>query len=86
MLESELEKKIRIDLERKGWLVNKNMLNSRPGWPDRTLVKDRVVFLELKRPGKDLTKLQRYIHKKIRAHGGEVYTANSWESYLALNL
>jgi hypothetical protein len=85
--ESKLEKRITKDMERNGWLVNKNMLNSLPGWPDRTAVKEgRTVYLELKAPGKTLEPLQEYRHKQIKEHGGEVYCVDTWEEYLNLKL
>ena len=47
---------------------------SAPGFPDLTLVRDRVIFAELKREsGGRLTPAQVGVHELLRAAGAEVY-------------
>jgi hypothetical protein len=85
--ESKLQKRVRADLKNKGWLVIKVILCSQNGWPDLEAIKDKkTVRIEMKAPGETLDPLQKYIHAKIKAKGGEVYMVDSWEAYLALNL
>jgi hypothetical protein len=85
--ESKLQKRVRADLKKKGWLVTKIILCSRNGWPDLDILQDgHRVLLEFKAKGKKLEPLQEYVHSQIKSHGGEVYLVDSWESYLALNL
>jgi hypothetical protein len=84
--ESKLQSRVHKHLSKNGWLVVKNMLMSRPGWPDTTALKDgRVVWLEIK-DNKKLDSLQVYIFKMIREHGGEVYKVAKWDDFLALDL
>ena len=47
---------------------------SAPGFPDLTLVRDRVIFAELKRDrGGRLSPAQIGVHELLRAAGAEVY-------------
>lgn len=86
-LESKLQKKVRLYLKRKGWLVVKLNLTSLAGWPDLECIKDgRTIRIEMKAPGKKPEPLQQYRHAQIKEHGGEVYTVDSMESLLELNL
>ncbi len=85
--ESKLQSKIKKDLESKGWLVNKIMLCSLPGWPDLECIRlGKNIKLEIKAKGKKLTPLQEHIHKKIISNGGDVYTVDSYEAYLKIML
>jgi hypothetical protein len=43
------------------------------GWPDLVLVRDRVVYAELKRDGRRLTDAQAVVIDTLRAAGAEVY-------------
>lgn len=86
-IEAKLQNKIRKSLKRMGWLVTKHILVSMNGWPDLEAIKEkRTIRIEVKAPGKKLRPLQEYAHEQIRNHGGEVYTVDSWEDYLKLNL
>src|SRR5688572_18710688 len=73
-------------LEKKGWLVVKLSVVSKPGFPDHIAMKaGKTVFIEWKNPGKQgkgKTKvqkdgLQNYWHDKLRKAGFEVITAYS---------
>lgn len=47
---------------------------SAQGWPDLTLVRDRIVYAELKRDrGGRLSPAQVGVHELLRAAGAEVY-------------
>lgn len=85
--ESKLQTRIRNYLTKNGWLVVKHMLTSKPGWPDLEAIKDgRTIRIEVKSEGEDAEPLQKYKHYQIRKHGGEVYTVDTWEKFLEINL
>lgn len=44
-----------------------------PGWPDLTLARDRIVFVELKSGRGHLRQEQREVLEALRTAGGEVY-------------
>jgi len=78
MLESAIQTKIRIALEKSGWLVIKLIQTSLNGITDQLcLKKSRAVFIEVKQPGKKPTELQLYRHKQLREQGFEVIVAES---------
>jgi len=86
-LESKLQSKIRSHLKKRGWYAVKHIIVSKSGWPDLEAIKNgRTIRIEVKKPEKDAEKLQKYVHSQIRKHGGEVYTIDTWEKFLLLNL
>jgi len=86
-LESKLQTRVTKYLKKSGWYPVKHMLTSKPGWPDSEFIKaGRTVRIEFKSPGKYADPLQKYVHSQIRKHGGEVYTIDTWEKFLLLNL
>lgn len=86
-LESKLQTRINNYLKKKGWYGVKHMLTSKPGWPDQEFIKcGRTVRIEFKSPGKKANPLQKYVHKQIKRHGGEVYTVDTWANFLLLDL
>ncbi|MYR55964.1 VRR-NUC domain-containing protein [Streptomyces sp. SID625] len=57
-----------------GFLCLKFVSPARRGVPDRIVVAPRgTVFVEVKRPGGQLRKLQRHMHVKLCRHGAEVH-------------
>jgi len=58
-----------------GWLSYHTLRSkgSQPGYPDRTLARDRIVFAELKAEGGRLSDRQRAWLDRLAAAGGEVY-------------
>jgi hypothetical protein len=66
-----------IDYARlKGWLLRyhtQHSLGSEPGFPDWCLVRDRVVFVELKGAAGKLTPAQTRWIEGLRAAGAETY-------------
>lgn len=77
MRESEIQRKIIKKLEAAGWLVNKILSCSKPGWPDLEAYRNKVVvFIECKIPGKQARDLQLYRHRKLREQGFEVIVAD----------
>ena len=90
MKEQDIQAKIIKYLSDQGWLVTKNIATSRKGTPDLTAMKDsRVFMIEVKKPGKDLSPLQRvYRLQAKRHHGVDVIRADGVddiENYLKQN-
>lgn len=78
MLESEIQSRIIRQLEESGWYVVKLIQTNKNGIPDLIAVRSgRVVFVEVKRPGKEPEPLQKFRHKEIRKNGTEVIVATS---------
>lgn len=81
MLEKEIEQKVREAAIENGWLVYKWVSPSQRGVPDRIFIRDgRVVFIEFKRPGGHLTKLQDRTIQRLREQRMEVHVCDSVES------
>ncbi|MEW1548397.1 VRR-NUC domain-containing protein [Streptomyces tsukubensis] len=60
-----------------GFLCLKFVSPARGGVPDRIVVAPcGTVFVEVKRPGGQLRKLQRLTHAKLRRHGAEVHVVD----------
>ncbi|WP_329142827.1 VRR-NUC domain-containing protein [Streptomyces sp. NBC_01456] len=60
-----------------GFLCLKFVSPARRGVPDRIVVALRgTVFVEVKRPGGQLQKLQQLTHAKLRRHGAEVHVVD----------
>ena len=90
MKEQDIQAKIIKYLSDQGWLVTKNIATSRKGTPDLTAMKDgRVFMIEVKKPGKELSPLQRvYKLQAKRHHGVDVIRADGLddlENYLKQN-
>lgn len=72
MLEKQIQEKIVHWLRGTGWLVWKNQQGpyGSAGIPDLTAIRGgEVLFIEVKRPGERLTKLQAAVVNDINAHG-----------------
>ena len=78
-LEKAGEQKVVDYATAKGCLVLKLNVIGRRGWPDRLfLFKSKVFFIEFKREGEEVNKLQQEIHARIRQHGLQVFVVDSW--------
>lgn len=71
MLERSVEDECNREAKRRGVMSLKIVALGRAGFPDRTLLArgGRVAFLELKRPGEEPRKLQRWWLRKLREYG-----------------
>lgn len=79
MQEKPVERHLREQSRSRGWLCLKFVSPGRNGVPDRLLVTPHgTVFVECKRPGGRLSRLQREQHRKLRQHGGRVYTVSTF--------
>ena len=78
MKESELERKVVEYCRKCGLLTYKFTSPSSRGVPDRIIIgKDKVMFMELKQPGKRPTPLQYRELRRIQGHGG-MHVAAMW--------
>lgn len=84
--ESKLQTRIRKDLEKDGWYVVKISICNKPGYPDLQAMKSRrrLMYIEVKAPGKKAEPLQEYVHDILRKIGFSVFVIDSWDKYLFL--
>ncbi|MGW2986439.1 VRR-NUC domain-containing protein [Streptomyces goshikiensis] len=72
--ERDIEGYLLVQCRAHGFLCLKFVSPARGGVPDRIVVAPRgTVFVEVKRPGGQLRKLQQLTHAKLRRHGAEVH-------------
>lgn len=82
MLESEVEARLRIKVEKIGGKAYKFISDGNRGVPDRLvcLPNGKAVFVETKRPkGGKISKLQAYRIKELRALGFDARIINTYE-------
>lgn len=80
MNESPIEKRLREEIEKLGGRAFKFTSPSNAGVPDRiVLLAGRVIFIELKKPGKDLRPLQKYRKRQFEKLGFEVLVIDTIE-------
>jgi len=84
-LESLSENSFRDHVRKFGDEYFKLNVHGRRGWPDRMVfMQDQILWLEFKREGEDLRKLQAYIHRKLRSKGHVVHTVHSYQEAVAI--
>ncbi|MFG2684157.1 VRR-NUC domain-containing protein [Streptomyces sp. NPDC048392] len=75
--ESTIEDYLLSQCRAHGFLCLKFVSPAHGGVPDRIVVAPGVtVFVEVKRPGGQLRKLQQLTHAKLRRHGAEVHVVD----------
>ena len=81
MLEKNIEKKLKTEVEKAGGIAPKFVSPSIAGMPDRlVLLPDGVIaFAELKAPGEKPRPLQEARHRLLRRLGFKVYVIDSEE-------
>lgn len=85
MLESKIQTQIKNALKKSGWLVIKLIQCSEAGMPDLLAIKQgRVVFLEVKQPGRKPRPLQVFRHKQLTEQGIEVFVPSCKQDILPL--
>ncbi|UZQ49093.1 VRR-NUC domain-containing protein [Clostridium kluyveri] len=79
MLESVIEKRLKKEIEKIGGKALKFVSPGMSGVPDRIVLmpQGRIVFVELKAPGKKRRKLQEYRAKKLQNLGFSVECIDS---------
>lgn len=76
IIENVIEEHLTKRCEELDIFVLKN--TGRRGIPDRLLIKNgKHYFIELKRPGKKATELQKEIHKRLKKHGATVFVIDN---------
>lgn len=80
--ESKLETKLKKRTEAEGGWCVKLLSNYITGLPDRLLLLPggRVIFVEVKAPGKKPKRIQGIIHKRLRGLGFQVEVVDSLET------
>lgn len=80
MRESEVERHLQRCVEQAGGLCWKFNSQSLAGVPDRMVILNRhVVFVELKAPGEQPRRLQKYRMRQLKQQGMEVIVVDSKE-------
>jgi hypothetical protein len=80
MRETELEKKLRVSIEKKGGQAYKFVSPGNSGVPDRLILFNKqAIFVETKAPGKKLKPLQEKRKREIEAQGFKVYKIDTKE-------
>jgi len=81
ILESKLEKRLRDRVKKAGGLALKWVSPSFSGVPDRIvfLPEGKIIFVEMKAPGKKATALQIKVHAMLISLGADVRTIDSEE-------
>lgn len=79
MLESNIEQNAVEYAEKLGYLTFKVSPVSQKGWPDRVFINKNGwhVYIETKKPGKKLRKLQLHRIQQLKERGVEAYWADS---------
>ena len=80
MLESKIERNLRLKVKAIGGKAYKFSSPGNNGVPDRIVIcNGKCYFVELKKPGEDLTPRQKVVRKHFKKLGFEVYKIDSVE-------
>jgi Holliday junction resolvase len=83
--EALLQRKIILKLEQDGWYVIKLIQTNKNGLPDLMALKDgKVIFLEIKKPGKIPRPLQYFRLRELTDLGFKADYIDKWEDFLCL--
>jgi len=78
--EQQIQMTVESELKAAHIYFTKTIVSARNGVPDIiACVNGRFIAIELKRPGKDLSDLQRYNFDLIKRNGGQTYMINNLE-------
>jgi hypothetical protein len=78
MLESEIKKKCRDQLEKWGWMVIHLVQTNQNGIPDTLILRKSVAyFIEFKQSGKAPRELQSYRHRKLQEQGFKTFVVTT---------
>lgn len=84
-LESFVEARIIRDAQKRGWWQVKIMKTSKKGVMDRVFIRrGRVVWMELKRFGKEPNRQQELRAEEMRAHGAEVHWVDNYDDAMRI--
>lgn len=78
--ESEVQRKIILQLEKRGWIAVKLIQTTMNGIPDLMALKcGKTVFIEVKTDKGVTSELQKFRHEKLRSQGFTVHVCTSFE-------
>lgn len=78
--ESKVEKHLRTEAKKHGYLCYKFTSPGNNGVPDRVLIgHGETLFIETKAPGEEPRKLQLKVHERMRKHGATVLVIDTKE-------
>ena len=81
MTEQKIQTSIADYLRKRGWTVVKIMAASLNGWPDLHAVKEgRAIYIEVKRPGGRLSKIQEYRIEQLKKQEMRVHVVDSLDA------
>jgi len=84
-LEREVERPAKQFAKQQGWWLAKFVSPGLRGVPDDVFIRDgRVLWIEFKRPGKDLRPQQKKRVREMREHGAEVHVIDNLADAYAL--
>jgi len=79
-MESKIQRKIILQLEKRNWLVVKLIKTTMNGIPDLMALKDgRTVFIEVKTETGKVSELQKHRHEKLKSQGFAVHVCTCFE-------
>jgi hypothetical protein len=81
MLEKDLERYFTAQCKKRNLMTLKLLVRFSRGWPDRLVLlpDQKILWVELKRPGGKTTALQDKTHKEMLANGHKVFVIDSKE-------
>jgi hypothetical protein len=87
--ERQVRNKVLKELKKRNIFVMSLSDKFMSGYPDLLCIKPNIpkpdyFFIELKRPGKTVSKIQEYTHSEIRLRGGVVYVISCMEQLLEI--
>lgn len=86
MLEKEIERRMVLEVKKRGGLCYKFVSPSNPGVPDRIIITPdgRVVFVELKTEIGRLANIQKWQISEMQKRGADVRVAKGWPAIKVL--
>lgn len=85
MLEKEIERRMTLEIKKRGGLCYKFTSPNNPGVPDRIVITPdgRVIFVELKTEIGRLAKIQRWQVSEMQKRGADVRVVKGWDAVKA---
>ena len=82
MLEKEIERRMVLEVKKRGGLCYKFVSPSNPGVPDRIVITPdgRVIFVELKTEIGRLSNIQKWQRSEMQKRGADVRVIKGWDA------
>lgn len=86
MLEKEIERRMVLEVKKRGGLCYKFVSPGNPGVPDRIIITPdgRVIFVELKTEVGRLSRIQQWQREELEKRGIEVRVTKGWDAVKSL--